>query len=98
VLKRDSPPHRMLSERTPSPSRMAQENFGQVYMSNRKAMILKCTFTLHTEGPNLCLLDSGATENFMSLVYAKMVETIFQRLPHDRPLYNVVGPRTRLVS
>src|SRR5712672_822886 len=46
-----------------------------VYMSNRKSMILKAyVHAAHrrTEAP--ALLDSGATENFMSLTYAKWLK------------------------
>jgi len=35
------------------------------------------------------LLDSGATENFMSLMYAKWLKLPFKCLPYERPLLNV---------
>jgi len=37
------------------------------------------------------LLDSGATENFMNLMYTKWLKLPFKRLTQERPLYNVDG-------
>jgi len=63
-----------------------------VYMSNRKAMSLKAyVHAAHRRTEASALLDSGATENFMSLVYAKWLKLPFKRLPYVRPLYNVDG-------
>src|SRR5712672_1590684 len=42
-----------------------------------------------TETP--ALLDSGATENFMSLAYTKWLKLSFKHLPYARHLYNVDG-------
>jgi len=55
-----------------------------VYMSNRKSMNLKTYIHAahrRTEAP--ALLDSGATENFMSLMYAKWLKLLFKRLPYE---------------
>jgi len=55
-----------------------------VYMSNRKSMTLKAYIHAahrRTEAPTL--LDSGATENFMSLTYAKWLKLPFKRLPYE---------------
>jgi len=63
-----------------------------IYMSNRKSMSLKAyVHATHrrTEAP--ALLDLGATENFMSLTYAKWLNLSFKCLPHERPLLNVDG-------
>src|SRR5712672_36890 len=63
-----------------------------VYMSNRKSMILKAYIHAahrRTEAPTL--LDSGATENFINLNYAKWLKLPFKRLPYERPLFNVDG-------
>ena len=43
----------------------------------------------------ITLLDSGATENFMSLSYAKWLNLPIKRLPEERPLYNVDGTINR---
>ena len=63
-----------------------------VFLSNRKSMTLR--FYAHssrkrTEG--IALLDSGATENFMSLEYAKWLGLPIKRLPKPRTLLNVDG-------
>src|SRR5712671_1024537 len=63
-----------------------------VYMSNRKSMVLKAYIHAahrRTEAPNL--LDSGATENFINLNYAKWLKLPLKRLPYERPLFNVDG-------
>src|SRR5712672_3318109 len=63
-----------------------------VYMSNRKSMVLKAYIHAahrRTEAPTL--LDSGATVNFINLNYAKWLKLPFKRLPYERPLFNVDG-------
>src|SRR5712672_45252 len=63
-----------------------------VYMSNQKSMVLKAYIHAahrRTEAPTL--LDSGATENFINLNYAKWLKLPFKRLPYERPLFNVDG-------
>jgi len=70
-----------------------------VYMSNRKSMILKAyVHAAHrrTEAPTL--LDSGATENFMSLTYAKWLKLPFKHLPYERPLLNIDGTTNKTGS
>src|SRR5712675_454101 len=70
-----------------------------VYMSNRKAMILKAyVHAAHqrTEAP--ALLDSGATENFMNLTYTKWLKLPFKRLPYERSLFNVDGTTNKTGS
>jgi hypothetical protein len=52
-----------------------------------------CTF-LHLRSKRadaITLLDSGATENFMNLEYAKYLQLPIQRLKEPRKLYNVDG-------
>src|SRR5712675_3514289 len=70
-----------------------------VYISNRKSLNLKAyVHAAHrrTEAP--ALLDSGATENFISLAYAKWLKLSFKRLPHERPLLNVDGTTNKTGS
>src|SRR5712671_4984027 len=70
-----------------------------VYISNRKSMNLKAyVHAAHrrTEAP--ALLDSGATENFISLTYAKWLKLPFKRLPYERPLLNVDGTMNKTGS
>jgi len=45
----------------------------------------------HRRTETAALLDSGATENFMNLTYAKWLKLPFKRLAQERPLYNVDG-------
>jgi len=50
-----------------------------VYMSNRKAMSLKAyVHAAHRRTEASALLDLGATENFMSLIYAKWLKLPFK--------------------
>ena len=37
----------------------------------------------------VALIDSGATENFMNLTYAKWLQLPMQKLPQPRKLFNV---------
>src|SRR5712672_1895574 len=70
-----------------------------IYMSNRKSMNLRAyVHAAHrrTEAP--ALLDSGATENFMSLTYAKWLKLPFKHLPYERPLLNVNGTMNKMGS
>src|SRR5712675_1224823 len=65
-------------------------------MSNRKSMVLRAYIHAahrRTEAPTL--LDSGATENFINLNYAKWLKLPFKRLPYERPLLNVDGSTTK---
>ena len=43
----------------------------------------------------VALLDSGATENFMSLGYARWLQLPIRQLPQPRPLYNVDGSENK---
>jgi hypothetical protein len=43
----------------------------------------------------IALLDSGATENFMSLEYAKYLHLPIKMLPQPRKLFNVDGTQNR---
>ena len=70
-----------------------------VYMSNRKSMNLRAyVHAVHrrTEAPTL--LDSGATENFMSLMYAKWLKLPFKCLPYKQPLLNINGTTNKTGS
>ena len=43
----------------------------------------------------IALLDSGATENFMSLGYARWLQLPIKRLSQPQPLYNVDGSENK---
>jgi hypothetical protein len=56
-----------------------------------------CTF-LHSRlkrAEAVALLDSGATENFMNLQYAKYLQLPIQQLKEPRKLYNVNGTQNQ---
>jgi len=68
-------------------------------MSNRKSITLRAyVHAAHrrTEAP--ALLDSGATENFMNLTYAKWLKLSFKRLLYERPLFNINGTTNKTGS
>jgi len=55
-----------------------------VYMSNRKSMNLKAyVHAAHRRTETPALLDSGVTENFLSLMYAKWLKLPFKRMPYE---------------
>jgi hypothetical protein len=63
-----------------------------VYISSRKSMTIR--FYVHSKSKRaeaLALIDSGATENFMNLQYAKYLQLPIRRLPEPRRLFNVDG-------
>src|SRR5712672_1461888 len=63
-----------------------------VYMSIRKSMTVR-TY-IHSPFKRVettALLDSGATENFMNLTYAKWLKLPIKMLRYPRPLFNVDG-------
>jgi hypothetical protein len=52
-----------------------------------------CTF-IHSKSKRakaIALLDSGATENFMNLQYAKYLQLPIRRLKEPQKLYNING-------
>ena len=63
-----------------------------VFISARKSMMLR--IYLHSKSKRaetIALLDSGATENFMSLDYAKHLHLPIKTLKEPRKLFNVDG-------
>jgi hypothetical protein len=44
---------------------------------------------------SIALLDSGATENFMNLSYAKWLQLPIKQLPQPRPVLNVSGTKNK---
>jgi len=70
-----------------------------IYMSNRKSMNLRAyVHAAHRRMEAPALLDLGATENFMSLTYAKWLKLPFKRMPYERPLLNVDGTTNKTGS
>jgi len=69
-----------------------RKTLDNVYMSNQKSMNLRTyVHTAHRRTETTALLDLGATENFMSLTYAKWLKLPFKHLAQERPLFNVDG-------
>ena len=44
---------------------------------------------------SIVLLDSGVTENFMNLAYAKWLRLPIKQLPESRPVLNVDGMKNK---
>jgi len=63
-----------------------------VYISTRKSMMV-CTYvhTIAKCAEMIALLDSGATENFLNLTYARWLKIPIKRLSQPRTLLNVDG-------
>ena len=61
-------------------------------MSIRKSMTVRTYIhSPHKRVETTALLDSGATENFMNLAYAKWLKLPIKTLRYPRPLFNVDG-------
>ena len=76
-----------------------RKTLDNVYMSNQKSMNLRTyVHAAHWRTETAALLDSGAMENFMSLMYAKWLKLPFKRLAQERPLFNVDGLTNKLGS
>jgi hypothetical protein len=63
-----------------------------MYLSARKSMTIQ--FYVHSiakRAKSTALLDSGATENFMNLAYAKWLRLPIKQLSEPRPVLNVHG-------
>jgi len=76
-----------------------RKTLDNIYMSNQKSMSLRAYIhAAHRRTEVPALLDSGATENFMSLAYTKWLKLSFKRLPHERPSFNVDGTMNKTGS
>ena len=67
-----------------------------VYLPNRKSMTIK--FYAHSRSKravDLALVDSGATENFMSLRYAQYLKLPIQEMAEPQMVFNVDGTPTK---
>ena len=63
-----------------------------MFISNRKSMTLRVF--IHSKSRRaeaVALLDSGATENFININYAKKLGIPIQRLTNERRLFNIDG-------
>ena len=67
-------------------------NSTNVYMCNRKSVTMKVYLqTKDKKATNYALIDSGVTENFMSLHYAKYLHMPIKKMPEPQMMYNVDG-------
>ena len=67
-----------------------------MYIANRKSITIQ--FFVHSvakRAKGIALVDSGATENFMNLTYAKWLRLPIKRLPEPRKLFNVDGTENK---
>jgi hypothetical protein len=66
-------------------------------MSARKSMTIRAHIHSRSKrAETTTLLDSGATENFMNLQYAKYLQLPIKTLPEPRILYNVDGTENKV--
>src|SRR5580692_7032395 len=73
-----------------------QSSDKSMYISARKSMMI--CFYMHTiakRAKGVALVDSGATENFMSLGYAKWLRLPIKMLAEPQPLFNVDGTKNK---
>ena len=73
-----------------------QSSNENVYLPARKSMTIQ--FHVHSiakRAESIALLDSGATENFMNLAYAKWLRLPIKALPEPKPLLNVDGTENK---
>ena len=67
-----------------------------VYLSNRQSMSIKVYMnTLNKRAKTSALLDSGATENFISTKYAQWLDLPIQKLEKARTVCNVDGTESK---
>jgi hypothetical protein len=70
-----------------------------VYMSACKSMTVRFyTHSAKKRMEGIALIDSGATENFMSLNYARWLSLLIKRLEKPRRLFNVDGTENKAGS
>src|SRR5260370_8685094 len=73
-----------------------QGSNGDVYLSTRKSMTLR--FFVHSitkRAKAIALVNSGATENFMNLTYAKWLQLLIKQMEKPRKLLNVDGTENK---
>jgi gag-polyprotein putative aspartyl protease len=73
-----------------------QSSTGDIYLSARKSMTIR--FFIHSIAKRakvVALVDSGATENFMNLTYAKWLQLPIKQLSEPRKLLNVNGTENK---
>jgi hypothetical protein len=67
-----------------------------VYISAHKSMMVRIySHLIAKRAETIALVDSGATENFLNLSYAKWLKLPIKRLPQPRKLFNVDGTENK---
>jgi hypothetical protein len=73
-----------------------QTSNDNVYISTRKSMTVRCYIhSIAKRAEITALVDSGATENFMNLTYAKWLCLPIKKLPNPQKLFNVDGTENK---
>src|SRR6267142_1678782 len=98
-LARALSPPQAPSKENPLPSYDAttiRTDTSDVFISARKSMTVRTYIhTIAKRAEMVALLDSGATENFLNLTYARWLKIPIKRLPSPRTLLNVDGTENR---
>jgi hypothetical protein len=69
---------------------------GSVYMSAWKSMTVHMYLhSITKRAKGITLIDSGVTENFMNLQYAKWLQLPIKQLATTRPIFNVDGTKNK---
>ena len=67
-----------------------QSSNDNVYISARKSITVRFyTHLIAKRAEGVALVDSGATENFMNLMYAKWLKLPIKNLEKPRKLFNI---------
>jgi hypothetical protein len=67
-----------------------------MYISARKSMTVQCYLhSIAKRAEVVALVDSGVTENFLNLTYAKWLRLPVKKLNTSRKLYNVDGTENK---
>src|SRR6266446_4512488 len=77
-------------------SALIRPSSSNVYISARKSMTVRVFIHSNSKrAETISLLDSGATENFLNLDYAKWLKLPIKRLPFPRRLFNIDGTENK---
>jgi hypothetical protein len=76
---------------------LIRQNYNQnVYISARKSMTVQCYLhSIAKRAEIVALIDSGATKNFLNLLYAKWLQLPIKTLKTPWKLYNIDGTENK---
>jgi hypothetical protein len=67
-----------------------------MYISARKSMTVQCYLhSIAKRAKVVALIDSGVTENFLNLTYAKWLQLPIKKLKTPQKLYNIDGTENK---